>query len=264
MRHARACRALFFVVAFAAGAVPVRASDAVATLRTYLQAVSSADYARAYASLDTPSRRYYGSERNYASWFRALHVRLRSYKISPVAGGLEAQEQLRLFDPALGRDAAGVQRVRYALTRERGAVLVRDLEHPRQAFAPSAQATVDGACVVVDDVELYRSHVAIRLTLRKTDAGFATFLPYNKTVLTDQDERVYPLLVSHDWRVTDKTLFLGMRLAGNAQYTGTMRFRIPGGATPRVLHLEVAPVVRDGGRLAPFGVPLPPIEVALP
>ena len=56
---------------------------------------------------------------------------------------------------------------------------------------------------------------------------------------------------------TSNALRVIVRLAGNAQYTGTMRFLAPPASDAHELHLEVFPVMREDPGARPFAVQLP-------
>lgn len=133
---------------------------------------------------------------------------------------------------------------------------------PYKLLRPNASATQNGVRVIIRRVAISNREVAITMTLQNLAAGFATFLPYNKTILTDDRDNVYRSIETRDWRFTDKRFFLGVRLAGNAQYTGTMRFSAPPGSAARELHLEVSPVLREEDDATPFSVTLPAIAVS--
>lgn len=129
-------------------------------------------------------------------------------------------------------------------------------------YTPNVSGSANGVRVIVRRIGVSRKEIVITMTLQNLAPGFATFLPYNKSVLTDDRDDVYRSLETRDWRLTDKQLFLGVRLAGNGQYTGTMRFLAPSGAAsaggrPHALHLEIAPVVREEPNAQPFSVDLP-------
>ena len=133
---------------------------------------------------------------------------------------------------------------------------------PYKVMRPNVSATQNGVRVIVRRVAISRREVAITMTLQNLQAGFATFLPYNRTILTDEQDNVYRSIETRDWHLTDKRFFLGVRLAGNAEYTGTMRFIAPPGSNAHELHLEISPVLREDDGEAPFAVDLPAIVVA--
>lgn len=260
MRSRRVLAALLIVLLPLSARASAPNTSQAAAVQRYLHALARADYDAAYAQLSNQSRRYYGNEKNYASWFRALHADVRRLRIVRAAGNAVDVEGLaRLLDVTQGRDNDARFRARFTVLRENGALHIEDRSRPRKIVVPASAQSANGVRAIAREVAFYPRRIALTVTLVNTDSGFATFLPYNKTVLTDQTDTVYPLLVSQDWNTTDKALFLGMRLAGNAEYTGVMNFRIPGGANPRELHVEIAPVVREGGPLTPFALTLPAI-----
>lgn len=252
MRPGGALAALLTAVIIAA---PVSAAaPGQADAQRYAQALLHADYHSAYARLTRGSQTYYGSEANFGSWFRASHVRVERADVRAQRGA-EFTIVLRgmLFDFTQERIVPG--RITFAVSAaSRG---IEDRSRPRKTATPSGVAAANGATAIVRDIEFYEHRIALRLTLVNTGSGFATFLPYNKTVLKDQDDRVYPLIAGRDWALTDRPMFAGLRLAGNAEYTGVMCFRIPTGATPRQLHLEIAPVIRAGADARPFALSFP-------
>lgn len=266
MRAGRALRVLLIVLLSLTAQASAQNAAPQNAVQHYLNALGSADYHTAYSLLSNRSQRYYGNEKNYASWFRALHVRLQRLRIVSSAGDARARAHVfvvegraRLLDVVQGRESDARFNARYVVQREKNAIRIDDLGRPRKIIVPTAVQSTNGTRAAVREVAFFERRIAVTVTLINTDAGFATFLPYNKTVLTDQSDTVYPIMVSHDWNTTDKQLFVGMRLAGNAEYTGVLNFRIPSGANPRELHLEIAPVVREGGPLRPFALSLPAI-----
>ncbi len=135
---------------------------------------------------------------------------------------------------------------------------------PKSAYkivTPNASGDANGVRVIVRRIAISRKEVVITMTLQNLQPGFATFLPYGRTVLTDDRDAVYRSIETRDWRLTDKQFFLGVRLAGNAQYTGTMRFFAPAGSNAREFRLEISPVVREDAGAQPFAVALPPMPV---
>ena len=133
--------------------------------------------------------------------------------------------------------------------------------HGYKIVNPNASATINGVRIIVREIAISRKEIVITMTLQNLQPGFATFPPYDRTTLTDDRDDVYRSIETRDWRLTDKQLFLGVRLAGNAQYTGRMRFFAPPGSAARELHLEISPVMREDPGAQPFAVQLPPIAV---
>ena len=264
MRAGRALRVLLIVLPSLTAQASAQNAAPQNAVQHYLNALGSADYHTAYSLLSNRSQRYYGNEKNYASWFRALHVRLQRLRIVSAAGDAHArvfvvEGRAMLLDVVQGRENDARFNARYVVLREKNAFRIDDRGRARKIIVPTAAQSNNGTRAAVREVAFFERRIAVTVTLINIDAGFATFLPYNKTVLTDQTDTVYPIMVSHDWNTTDKQLFVGMRLAGNAEYTGVLNFRIPAGASPRELHLEIAPVVREGGPLRPFALSLPAI-----
>ena len=93
------------------------------------------------------------------------------------------------------------------------------------------------------------------MTFANAGEGFVTLLPYDRSVLRDETGRVYPLISdTASWNNTDRQLFLGVRLAADAQVTGVLSF-----ASPRLADraqrftLTVSPNLRAGAG-APFAL----------
>jgi hypothetical protein len=89
-------------------------------------------------------------------------------------------------------------------------------------------------------------------------------LPYGKSVLRDDQGGVYRIIETKDWFLTDKRLFEGLRLAPNAEYTGTLAFECdPLDDKPRTFTLTIAPALTEGGD-QPFSLDIPGIAPAKP
>lgn len=231
-------------------------------LNRYLQAIQSHAYSRAYGMLNAQSRRYYQTESNFSSVFQAPDVELLRYRILRISGkrrmSVLVQEEARRSEFGRGRVAVSLRRS-YTVVRENNTYAIVDVGHPYKIIKPEIGATSNGVRVILHAVEFYPDVIAMTLTMQNLQSGFAMLFPYNKTVLTDDRDRVYHALITKDWRLTDRQLFLGLRLAGNEEYTGVMRFVIPVHAIAREFHLEISPVVRDRAAL-PFSVRLPAVQ----
>ncbi|GAC1500798.1 MAG: hypothetical protein NVS1B14_04930 [Vulcanimicrobiaceae bacterium] len=240
----------------------VCAPDAARTaLDRYLRALERADYASAYAMLPAPARAYYKERANFSSVFVASGARLEAYRVAsrtgpPGAVDFTVEERVRV-----GTAAKTLASITYRVALERGTYRVDDRAHPMRAVAIHVAAERNGASVTARRIDFFPRQIAIALTFTNRAPGFVTFLPYNKTVLIDDRGGVYRAIQTKDWRQTDRSFFLGVRLAQNAQLSGTMHFAAPAGARPSRLQLEIAPVLRERGRVAPFSIPLPPIRV---
>ena len=131
---------------------------------------------------------------------------------------------------------------------EHGALHVKDPGKPYRAFAASATASVSGLRATVKKVDFYPDRIDVVVTFVNLGDGFVTLLPYGKSVLRDDRGGIYRILATKDWTITDKQLFLGVPLAPNARYTGSLAFsagRI--GAGKRTWSLTIAPALRQGG-----------------
>ena len=75
-----------------------------------------------------------------------------------------------------------------------------------------------GLRVTVKKVSFYQHAIACVVTFANVGDGFLTLLPYGRSVLRDETGRVYPLISdTASWNNTDRQLFLGVRLAADAQ-----------------------------------------------
>jgi hypothetical protein len=88
-----------------------------------------------------------------------------------------------------------------------------------------------------------------------------TLLPYGRSILHDDEGRAYHLIETKLPGLTDRNLRLGLRLPGDAQYTGSLTFATPDRFVPKSLTLTLSPQLRDGAD-APFEVDLPPIPAS--
>lgn len=234
----------------------------------YVRALGSADYAKAYGLLSAGSQRYFGSLENYRSvWtadrFSSAHA--QALKIAQAAGGelVTVREQIAYFNHGAQRLARGTITTAYVVIRERGKYRIVDGGHPYRSFVPSRVAARDagGARVIVRELAFYPRRVEVTLTFENGSNGFVTFLPYGRTLLREGAARYHPL-TTRDWLLTDRQLFLGLRLAADARYTGQINFAVWGrvGDGPHTFELIVAPALPAGGE-RPEEFRLPPIIV---
>jgi hypothetical protein len=251
MRRALATALLVCVsVAPAAAAAPAPSASAVVVSR-YLDALRAHDYARAYAMLAPAERAYVRSATNFASGFAADGYALSQFAIvadraSGAAHVVLVREHIALDDPAHDVRATTVVTVPYLVSAGR----VTDAGRPWRAFAANASAANAGVRVSVKRVAFYARAIRIVVTMQNDGAGFITLLPYGRSVLRDDAGDIFRPLVTRDWQITDEQLFLGLRLAPNSRYTGTIAF-----ATPQLddrvrrFELSLGPSVRDGATL---------------
>ncbi|MDQ6932423.1 MAG: hypothetical protein M3160_04515 [Candidatus Eremiobacteraeota bacterium] len=234
-------------------------------LHVYLGALMHRDYGTAYAHLTGSERRYFHNARNLASVFEADHFRLRRYAVAGSIGNdarriIFVREQFSVKDFAHNSDVTLDATVPYGILRSENHYDVKDAGHPWKALVLNVDSTNRGASVAVRKVSLFPKYVQLLLTFVNRGDGFLTILPYRKSVLKDDRGSIYRIIEAKDWRITDKQLFLGLRIAGNAQYTGFLNFGLPKGSIAGNLHLEVAPLLRDGDAV-PFSVSLPTIDL---
>jgi len=246
----RALAAALFAVA---SALPLAAfaADAPrpsALVQRYLAALQRGSYGDAFALLAPAERAYFRNAANFASGFTADAYALRHFATTGTRASASgtvvlAREQIALLDPAHDVRVTTTVTVPYLVTRDG----VTDAGRPWRAFAGDAVATSDGVRVTVKKLALYAHAIRVVVTMQNDGSGFITLLPYGRSVLRDDAGHVFRPLVTRDWTVTDEQLFLGLRLAPNSRYTGTIAF-----ATPllddraRRFDLTVGPSVRDG------------------
>ena len=124
---------------------------------------------------------------------------------------------------------------------------IKDPGHPWKARGVKVEGEKDQLRVTVKKVAFYTHRVQLVLTFANLGERAITLLPYGRTVMRDNLGNVYRIIAVKDWRLTDRELFLGLRLAPSAQYTGSLNFELAGGASePKSFDLTVAPALRDG------------------
>lgn len=244
------------------------ASSASDAALTYVRALGDGDYAKAYALLDQGSQHYFGSLDHYRSvWTsdRFKATRAKVLKTSPMRGGelVTVREQIAYFNQGTQRIARGTITTPYTVVREGDAFRVVDGGHPYRSFVPSGVAASDarGARIIVRELAFYPRRIEVTLTFENQSNGFVTFLPYGRTLLREGSTRYYPL-ATRDWLLTDRQLFLGLRLAADARYTGQINFAVSrrAGDGAHTFVLVVAPALPAGAD-RPEEFRLPPIIV---
>jgi len=239
---------------------PVPAGAQTTLVHRYVDALAARRYADAYALLDAPARAYFRNARNFASAFTSDDFAIVSYTLLGTRGNAKfrlyfAREAIRLADPARDVPAAATVTVPYGVIGSAGGARIKDLGRPWRAFATSTAATSGGLRVTVKKVSFYQHAIACVVTFANLGNGFLTLLPYGRSVLRDDGGGVFhPIVDTVSWRRTDRRLFLGVRLAAGAQFTGVLSF-----ASPRLddrnrrFTLTIAPNLRDGSD-APFAL----------
>jgi hypothetical protein len=253
-------------------APPARAAEshlapaARSVLVRYLDALAKGNYDQAFRFLAAADRKYFKSARNFGSIFEADDLHLDSYTIvgSRSGGSLGylalVSERVRFLDHAHQAPGSATVKVPYGLLRAGNGYVVRDPGHPWKAFRPAdAAATVSGLRVTVRKVSLFSDRVEVVLTFANVAEGFVTLLPYGRSTLRDDGGTIAHPLATKLPGLMDKQLYLGLRLAAHARYTGTLDFKL-NTAGVHALTLSVNPSLRDGAD-APFEVQLPAMAV---
>ncbi|MFN2459066.1 MAG: hypothetical protein ABR591_00025 [Candidatus Velthaea sp.] len=131
---------------------------------------------------------------------------------------------------------------------------IKDPGHPWRAFAADTTAEASGLRITVKKVSFFARRIEVVATFANVGDTFVTILPYGKSVLRDDAGGVYRIIETRNWALTDKTLFQGLRLAPNGQYTGALNFESAHlDDRPRTFTLTVAPALREGAD-APFSL----------
>jgi hypothetical protein len=242
------------------GPVPHNAQTTL--VKRYVDALRSARYADAYALLTDEERAYFGSPAAYRSVFDADGIVIESASIVGARGDDRGRvyfvrERLTYVDHASDKRREIVATVPLGVLPEHGKLHVKDPGKPYRAFASTSTVSASGLRVTAKKVDFYPDRVDVVITFTNVGDTFVTLLPYGKSVLRDDRGGVYRIFANKDWAVTDKRLYVGVRLAPNSEYTGSLAFTAPRlGDGKRAWTLTLAPALRDGGD-APFEVTLP-------
>ena len=266
-------RLLFFLPILALiGAAPAPPGPPLGKLQRdildrYITALGSGNYPAAFALLSSDEQRYFATADNFASVFRADHFKIGRYKVlrtsSAGARGVlvVVSENIEFFDYAHQSPATATARVDYGLLNESGSVKIKDPYHPWRVVVPNnASADVNKLRVTVRKISFFTGRVEFIVNFANYGDETVTLLPYGRSVLKDQSSAPYHLIATKLESLTDKNLYLGLRLAGSGQYTGALTFFTPDRFRPKSLSLTLAPQLRDGAD-APFSVDLPAIPV---
>lgn len=246
------------------GIVPKNAQTA--TLTRYLTDLTKNDYRGAYALLVPELQRYYRNAANFASTFAADGFRVRQYSLlgsrgDPASRAYTVLQRITWIDHASEQTARAQLREPFvvALAGSSYRVLYPG-DHPWRAYRSEATAAAGRVRVTVRKVSFFPRRIELVVNFANLSEAFVTFLPYGRSLLKDENGRVYPVLQTKNWRLTDRQLFLGLRLAPRAQYTGAISFESPVlGEGAHAFSLTVAPVLRDGAD-RPFEIALPPLH----
>ena len=255
----------FAVLATGAGTAaqspsPNDASSARALVQRYLATIRDRRYNDAFALLESKQRAYFRTAANFASGFEADGATLDAFAIAGVRGATPervvfVRERIALDDPANDVRVTTVLTVPYLVVgRGSSARIGEGAGRPWRAFAANASARSGGMRVTVKKVAFDEHDVRVIVTMQNDGVGFVTVLPYGRSVLRDDAGAIYRPIVSRDWTMTDRRLFLGLRLAADSRYTGALAFASP--ALDDRAHrftLTLGPIVRDGAS-APFSI----------
>ena len=267
----RAVIALALLLAGPVFARPSMAAEprgaAVETAVAYVRALGAGDYAKAYSMLTPASQRYFGNVPNYASiWvsdrFSCRSVRALRLERTGSAQIVTLREDVGYFNYGTEREARGTITTGYAVVRESGRYRINDGGHPYRTFVPNGiVAQRGGVKVIVREVAFYPRRLEVMLTFENDGDAFVTFLPYGRSFMRD-GAAVYHPMRTRDWLLTDRQLFLGLRLAADARYTGQLNFLVDRRLDDRArsLALVVAPALAEGAD-RPEEFTLPPISV---
>jgi hypothetical protein len=236
-------------------------------LSDYVSALQHERFTDAFRLLSDQERSYFRSATNLASIFKADDLKIRSFHIvgSRDAGSLGVvglvSENISFLDQAHQAQGTATVTVPYGLIPIGNSYRVKDPFHPWKALrTTNVETTANGLRATVRKVSLFAGRVEVVITFANVGDGFVTLLPYGRSILRDENGEVYHPIASKSSALTDKQLYLGLRLASSARYTGAISFTMP---APRALHrltLTIAPSLRDGGD-APFALDFPPIDL---
>jgi len=230
---------------------PVPAGPQTQAVTAYLNALKRDDYASAFALLAAKDRAYFRNVQNYASTYTADALHLRSFTLVGARGDERgrvffARESLGFYNHLKNERFKGDLVVPLGAIDERG-WKVRDLGHPWKAYPADVTQNVDDLRVQIRKVSYFERRIEVIVNFANLGSSFVSVLPYGKSVLRDDRGGIYRILATKDPVLTDRPLFIGLRLAPSAQYTGALQFETPVLADgPRSFSLTVAPFLRDG------------------
>jgi hypothetical protein len=236
------------------------------TLRAYLDALAAQRYAAAFTLLSPDERRYFGSPQDFASVYEADGFRIVSYRVlgsESTAKGTVAvvSERVEFVDFAHDRRAAVTAKVPYAIVGGAHGPEIRDPGHPWRAVAPQ-NFTVEraGLRATVREISFFTGRIELIVNFQNRHDGATTVLPFGRTVLRDDTGASYHPLATAVPALTDKVLYIGLRLPSSGEYTGFLIFATPNRYRPKVLRLTIAPALTDGGD-SPFSLDFPAFAV---
>jgi hypothetical protein len=242
------------------GPAPNNAQTAV--VKKYVDALRAGRYDVAFALLTDDERKYYGDAAAYRSVFAADGIVLRRASVAGARGDDRGRvyfvrERIAYVDHATDKRREVDATVPLGVLPEHGALHVKDPGKPYRAFASASAVDASGLRATVKKVDFYPDRIDVVVTFANLGDTFVTLLPYGKSVLRDDRGGVFRILATKNWTITDKPLFQGLRLAPNAQYTGSLAFTAARvGDVKRAWTLTLAPALREGGD-EPFDMVVP-------
>lgn len=253
---ALACGIAVSGVATQAGLKPAES----ALVTRYVGAIAAHRYAVAFDLLEAPEQRYFQSVANFSSVFQADRLDVVRFRIigstrrPPLGAVALVRERVSFYDHAQHALVKADMTVPYGVTAP---LRIKDPYHPWRAFAPAGVSGHSaGLRVVVRKLSFFTGRLETILTFANTGPRAVTVLPYGRSVLRDQDGKPYTPLATRLPSLTDPTLYTGLRLPPDAQYTGLMTFVTPGRFVATSLDFSFGPVLVDGGG-QPFEIALP-------
>jgi len=230
---------------------PVPSGGQTQAVTAYLSALKRADYPAAFALLSARDRIYFRNAQNFASIFTADGLSLRAFRLLGADGDEHgrvffAHESLGFYNHLKNERFKGEVDVVLGALDDHG-WKVRDLGHPWRAYPADVTQNVDDLRVQIRKVSYFERRVEVIVNFANLGQSFVNVLPYGKSVLKDDRGNVYRILATKDPVLTDRQLFIGLRLAPSAQYSGALQFETPAlDDTPHALTLTIAPFLRDG------------------
>jgi hypothetical protein len=239
---------------------PLPGDAQTALVRRYLTDLQHAAFNDAYGLLNASARAYFRNAGNFHSVYAADAYRIERFALLAKRATARdgsvffARETARYRDYAHDVDLLVTATVPVGVVPDHGGWRIKDPGHPWRAFAAHASANTNGLRVTVKKMSFFARRIEVTVTFGNLGDAFVTLLPYGKSLLRDASGTPYRIIETRNWWLTDKTLFEGLRLAPNAQYTGTLTFACqPLDDAQRTYSLTVGPLLVDGAD-TPFGI----------
>jgi hypothetical protein len=246
---------------------PLPHNGQTAIVTAYLNDMQKGAFAAAYALLNDEAHAYYRNAANFQSIYDADGYRVQKFVLLGARGDnagrvFFARETATFRDHARDVDSTVTATLPVGVVAVKGGYRIKDPGHPWRAFAANTNVKADNLSITVKKVSFFARRIEIVATFANLGDSFVTLLPYSRSILRDNLGGIYRVIETKDWGLTDKTLFLGLRLAPDGQYTGTLNFEtVVLDNRPRTFTLTVAPALREGAD-QPFSVDIPKLQPA--